>query len=1232
MPKSTFRHPLIALLVLVSMLLQGTWALAGTTGALTGLVVLAETNAPIAGAKVTVASPSQTATATTDAQGHFAFVSLAPDTYSVSVEKQGYQLVSQTGVVVFADNTQTVTIPLLKVIGKVTTRAASALVKPGTTADVYSVDAATASKAVALGGGGALDQAYSAVASVPGVFVPAGANGWNQTILIRGGDYDQIGYEFDGVPVNRSFDNYPASTASALGQQELQVYTGSSPANAESTGLAGFINQVVKSGTYPGFADADLGVGSPQFYHKASFEIGGANPSRNFSYYLGFGGYNEDFRVIDQNNGAGLTNQYGTPFDILGCPATPSASYDSCYAITQNGTAPFGSEVGPGGGFLMSGPQVGYPVAHIQDRENVVNLHFGIPHKKDGGKDDVQLLYSVSGLNTWFYDAPSDWGNQAFYTTADASGAARGGSLPTFPGPTYVYNGPLGTAVPTNPAQFVATYTYPTQDAVSCATLSPSQTGTNCIPFNRRGASQNNQAIVKLQYQHNIGSSAYFRIYGYSFYSDWLLNDPNTYNGFGFGDSPDYELLTHSRGLSGSYVDQINSKNLLSLQASVTAASVVRANNTTVGRGGQTFALAVDSTNPNSGVCYNISGATPTATGCEPGDGASGLKTSKFIGSAPFPSTNISGLTCGSGPCEYLTTDSGYHVTLNTVKPTFSAFSITDQFKPTDKLLLNLGLRDENYQFKGADTTGGAIPFWFTAWNKTFCVAPGPGNQPFDKTQGTALYPAVGVNSACPNGTQPATMYNNPANYSFNELEPRVGGTYTLNPDDVLRFSYGRYSQPADSAAEQYVSKQQNIPFFFGDVFSMYKAGYNQPGHDIPPEVSNNYDFSWEHQVKGSDLSWKVTPFYRYTQGEQTAFFLDPKTGFVSNIPVGNLTAKGVELSIRKGNFNRNGWAGQFSYTYTYTSIKYTPNNVGGTPLDPINNDVKTYNAYTSFCSTHATDSRCGTTTTGVAAAACYTPAGLPDPTCASTSIANPYWNAPVQNLFDRFGPYFPTDTVVSTFGLNSNAYGVPHTATLILNYKRDKWSFTPSLQFEAGQRYGSPENQLGVDPAAGCSALGALSPTDPRYTGSEPNTNGQTTASSYDATSCGSAIPVPNQYTKAFDNVGAFVAPSQLLGHLQISYEATPRVTFQLTLANLLSTCFGGTKEPWTAGASNKVCSYAGAGTVIAPVGNIYNPGATINPLAQYPYVGFPGVYNPDVNGGLMPPFNAYFDVKVKL
>src|SRR5215469_16150170 len=105
MSRYRLRQSIVALLVFVAMFCQETWALAGTTGRLSG-TVLTVTGTPIAGAVIKVSSPAPSVNTTTDATGAFTFISLAPDTYTVSVEKQGFQPQSVAGVTVFADATQ----------------------------------------------------------------------------------------------------------------------------------------------------------------------------------------------------------------------------------------------------------------------------------------------------------------------------------------------------------------------------------------------------------------------------------------------------------------------------------------------------------------------------------------------------------------------------------------------------------------------------------------------------------------------------------------------------------------------------------------------------------------------------------------------------------------------------------------------------------------------------------------------------------------------------------------------------------------------------------------------------------------------------------------------------------------------------------------------------------------------------------------------------------------------
>ena len=470
-----------ALILLVALFCQETWALAGTTGRLSG-TVLTVAGAPIAGVIVKVSSPSQSVTTTTDATGAFAFISLAPDTYSVTAEKQGFQPQSVAGVTVFADATQTLSIqmsPELKTIARVASTSSGALVKSGTTADVYSVNSATQQKLAALGGGGSLDSAYSAIASVPGAFVPINQMGYFQTVHIRGGDYDQVGYEVDGVPVNRSFDNYPSGAASSLGQQELQVYTGATPANSEGQGLAGYINQVIKTGTYPGFGTAALGIGSPVFYHKASFEAGGASPNRLFSYYAGIGGYNQDFRYIDQWDGASQS-LYAPPL----------------YNVAA-GTGGCSGALAPTGCFAAAP----YPLSFqnsIADRDIVMNVRFGIPHKQNGMRDDIQLLWDSGHLANGFFSSTNDVGGPAAY-----GGAAN---VPTWTDGYQWTCGGAGTTTTTLNSSCVSQYFYPS---------SPSHPFGGPIAYDIGDRTTNDQEIIKLQYQKNFSASAYLRVYGY---------------------------------------------------------------------------------------------------------------------------------------------------------------------------------------------------------------------------------------------------------------------------------------------------------------------------------------------------------------------------------------------------------------------------------------------------------------------------------------------------------------------------------------------------------------------------------------------------------------------------------------------------------------------------------------------------------------------------------------------
>jgi hypothetical protein len=92
--------------LLVAFASQSTWALAGTSGGIAGIVTDSKTGAPVSDVKVKIASPSEAVTVTTDAHGHYIAFSLQPDDYTFTLEKTGYVTKTLAGYSVYADQTQ----------------------------------------------------------------------------------------------------------------------------------------------------------------------------------------------------------------------------------------------------------------------------------------------------------------------------------------------------------------------------------------------------------------------------------------------------------------------------------------------------------------------------------------------------------------------------------------------------------------------------------------------------------------------------------------------------------------------------------------------------------------------------------------------------------------------------------------------------------------------------------------------------------------------------------------------------------------------------------------------------------------------------------------------------------------------------------------------------------------------------------------------------------------------
>ena len=69
----------------------------------------------------------------------------------------------------------------------------------------------------------------------------------------------------------------------------------------------------------------------------------------------------------------------------------------------------------------------------------------------------------------------------------------------------------------------------------------------------------------------------------------------------------------------------------------------------------------------------------------------------------------------------------GQEAQIDRITPFFTAASLADQFRPSDKAFINLGLRVENFAYRLDDTVSGlpARAFWFQAYNRENCFPSG---------------------------------------------------------------------------------------------------------------------------------------------------------------------------------------------------------------------------------------------------------------------------------------------------------------------------------------------------------------------------------------------------------------------------------------------------------------------------------------------------------------------------
>jgi hypothetical protein len=455
----------------------------------------------------------------------------------------------------------------------------------------------------------------------------------------------------------------------------------------------------------------------------------------------------------------------------------------------------------------------------------------------------------------------------------------------------------------------------------------------------------------------------------------------------------------------------------------------------------------------------------------------------------------------------------------------------------------------------------------------------------------------------CPSNTTPVNMVNQSGGTITSTVwQPRIGATYSFGPNDVVRASWGVYAQPPITAWLQFNTQQQDLASYLGTQFLGY--GFNSPAHDLQPERSYNADLSWEHHVKGTELSFKVTPFYRSTASQLQSFDINALTGLRSGLNVGRQTSVGVEFAAQYGDFARDGWSGSLSYTFTHSSISFTNFSNGRNVIDNLNAYIQQFNSYTKACIA-PNPALCGTYAGN--AQATFKNGGV--------TVANPYYNMAAQPLFDRNASYAPYDVIPAPF-TGANGHDTPSIASLVVNYKHQRFAITPSISLSSGAEYGSPLVSPGYVPQF-CTKV---------YRGTK-NAIGSSCAGGSSSVAPLPYIFTPDPYTGQFDNLGAFREPVRLTANLQMTYEVTPRVRVRAQLLDLVDHCF----LRGYAWENPGICVYAELpSSALAPAGNFVPPAQT-PPQLRYPY----GMWlnNTEVGTlGTAVPFQAIFQVEMSL
>ncbi len=330
------RQRLAFVLAAVMLTLLPSPALADTAGIITGVVTDDKTHKPIAGVQVTAASPSATYKAVTDDRGHYNFLSVIPDNYTVSFTAPKYLAYSNI-VVVLNGSQQTLDAALstsLKTIASTTARRnGGSAFQRGMTIDTYTV---TGTQIQMVQGKDFNTNENQLLRSIPSITIDKSG-----TVSIRGGFAFEAAYEFEGIDYTTPTANLQNTLQNVgnfgmlNGVGSVQLIPGGGDATHGNTGT-GLVLFTAKHGTYPMFFNADVEALMFPYLHQLGLEWGWADKSQRLSNYIGYIGLSREYQYGTNGSAANTLGTLGTNAASLGSVIDPNLVYYAPSRLTSS--------------------------------------------------------------------------------------------------------------------------------------------------------------------------------------------------------------------------------------------------------------------------------------------------------------------------------------------------------------------------------------------------------------------------------------------------------------------------------------------------------------------------------------------------------------------------------------------------------------------------------------------------------------------------------------------------------------------------------------------------------------------------------------------------------------------------------------------------------------------------------------------------------------------------------